>query len=242
MDEHLSIFDDLYDIKDNISDGNFLILNNKLKNLVQQNKNFREFLRKNLVSDDGDNPEIIEQHIQFLAENEYESEEESEEELEYVCSCSTRYVFPDLLIFTEDITNFFCLSSLERMQNCENFKRLMMKLPLLENLFRKVDLPFAEEPIYNEYIKEEIVLIVKILLLFIEKFSEKKNKSIIIFIIYDFMIKNINFMKDNQIYANKTLKKYEELLNDRDYVKFAIEYNVNYTRWIDIIKSIILVE
>jgi len=116
----------------------------------------------------------------------------------------------------------------------------MDKLPLLENLFQKIDLPFAEEPTYNKYIKEEYSLIIKILLLFIEKFTEKKSKSIIVFVIYDFMIKNINFMKDNKIYATICLKKCEELLKDCEHQQIALEYNINYIRWIDIIKSIII--
>jgi hypothetical protein len=95
MDEHLSIFDDLYDIKDNISDGNFLILNNKLKNLVQENKNLKEFIRKNVED--------------FEFEFELELEEYSE------CSCSTRYIFPNSMNYRDDIYEFFCLSSKQRM-------------------------------------------------------------------------------------------------------------------------------
>ncbi len=33
MEEHLSIFEDIYDIKDNITDGQFLTLNNKLQKI-----------------------------------------------------------------------------------------------------------------------------------------------------------------------------------------------------------------
>jgi len=217
MDEHLSIFDDLFDIKDNISDGNFLILNNKLKNLVQENKNLKEFIRKNIED----------------FELEFELEEDSE------CSCSTRYVFPNSINSRDDISEFFCLSSKQRMLNCENFKKILEKLPLLENLFRKIDMPFAEEPIYSEYNKKEITLILKILLFFTEEISGKRNKSIITFVIFDYMIKNINFLKDDQIISTTLLNKLEELLTDAYYLLILSEYNINYSKWIDIIKSII---
>ncbi len=236
MDEHLSIFDDLYDIKDKISDSQFLILNNKIKNLVRENKNFRKFLKRNEVSYD----------VLFVEEGEEESEEESEEEIPMdigtVCSCSTRYVFPKILDHNEDISEYFCLSSQERMMNCENVKRLIEKLPLLENLYRKIDLPFIEEPTYNEYIKDEVKLIMKILLFLTGKVPRKRNKSIISFVLFDFMIKNINFMKDNQIFITTLLDKLQELKTDEEYITIASEFNVNYTKWLDIIKSMIPAE
>jgi hypothetical protein len=229
MEKHLSIFDDLYDIKDNISDSQFLILNNKIKNLVQENKNFRKFLKTNQVSYD----------VLFLEEEYEDSEEEISIDIGIVCSCSTRYVFPNILDHNEDISDYFCLNSQERMMNCENLKRLIEKLPLLENLYRKIDLPFIEEPIYNEYIKDEIRLIMKILLFLIEKVPIKRNKSIISFVLFDFMIKNINFMKDYQIFITTLLDKLQELITDEEYIIIASEFNVNYTKWIDIMKSMI---
>jgi hypothetical protein len=161
MSSHLEIFEDIYDIKDNITDGQFLSLNNKVKNLIQENKELRQSLSN------------------------------------YVCCCSTRYVFPDMFNLVEnDLSEFFCVKSNERIANCENFKRLMDKMPHLENIFRRIDIPFAEEPIYQEYVKDEVVLISQILLFLVKIVSEKKDKAIISFVLYDFMIKNVNFMKD----------------------------------------------
>jgi hypothetical protein len=207
MEEHLSIFEDIYDIKDNITDGQFLSLNNNARKLVQENKNLRQSLSN------------------------------------YVCCCSIRYIFPDMLNLVEnDMSEFFCVKSNERIANCENFKRLMEKFPHLENIFRRIDLPFAEEPIYQEYIKDEVVLISQILLFLVKIVSEKKDKAIISFVLYDFMIKNVNFMKDYQFYTKLLISKFEELLEDREYIEVALEYNVNYTKWLDIMKSNILSE
>ena len=207
MEEHLSIFEDIYDIKDSITDGQFLTLNNKLQKIIRENKNLRHSLSN------------------------------------YVCCCSMRYVFPDMLNLVEnDMSEFFCLKSNERIANCENFKRLMEKFPHLENIFRRIDLPFAEEPIYQEYIKDEVVLISQILLFLVKIVSEKKDKAIISFVLYDFMIKNVNFMKDYQFYTKLLISKFEELLEDREYIEVALEYNVNYTKWLNIMKSNILSE
>lgn len=211
MEEHLSIFEDIYDIKDSITDGQFLTLNNKLQKLIQENKDLRESLA---------NHDLIVEQPQ--------------------CSCSTRYVFPDIFNLIEnDISEFFCVQSYERLANCENFKRLMERFPHLENIFRRIDLPFAEEPIYQEYIKDEVVLISEILLFLVKNVSEKKDKAIITFVLYDFMIKNVNFMKDYQFYTKLLISKFEELLEDEEYIPIALEYNVSYTKWLDIMKSII---
>jgi hypothetical protein len=199
MDKHLEIFED------NITDGQFLSLNNAIRELIQENKDLRHSLSK------------------------------------YVCSCSTRYVFPDIFNLIEnDISEFFCVHSYLRIANCENFRRLMEKFPHLENIFRRIDLPFAEEQIYQEYVKDEIILASEILLFLIKKVSEKKDKAIISFVLYDFMIKNMNFMKDYQFYTKLLVSKFEGLLSDEEYIAFALEYNVNYTGWIDIMKSIIV--
>ena len=207
MEEHLSIFEDIYDIKDSITDGQFLTLNNKLQKIIRENKN----LRKSLSN--------------------------------YVCCCSMRYVFPDIFNLIEnDLSEFFCVQSYERLANCENFKRLVDKFPHLENIFRRIDLLFTEEPIYQEYVKDEVVLISEILLFLVKKVYEKKDKAIITFVLYDFMIKNVNFMKDYQFYTKLLISKFEELLEDREYIEVALEYNINYTKWLDIMKSNILSE
>ena len=207
MEEHLSIFEDIYDIKDSITDGQFLTLNNKLQKIIRENKDLRQSLSN------------------------------------YVCCCSTRYVFPDMFNLIEnDISEFFCVHSYLRIENCENFRRLMEKFPHLENIFRRIDLPFAEEPIYQEYVKDEIILASEILLFLIKKVYEKKDRAIISFVLYDFMIKNVNFMKDYQFYTKLLVSKFEGLLEDEEYIAFALEYNVSYTRWLDIMKSTIVPE
>lgn len=204
MEGHLSIFEDIYDIRYNMTGGQFLNLNNKLQKIIRENKELRQSLSK------------------------------------YVCCCSTRYVFPDIFNLIEnDISEFFCVQSYERMENCENFKRLMERFPHLENIFRRIDLPFTEEPIYQEYVKDDVILVSEILLFLVKNVSEKKEKAIITFVLYDFMIKNVNFMKDYQFYTKLLISKFEELLADEEYIPIALEYNVSYTKWLDIMKSTI---
>ena len=231
MDDHLSIFDDLYDIKDDITDGKFLILNNKIKSLIQENKNLKKKLsKKGKIVDYV--PEINQEAPVIIHEIELVIQQQ-------ICSCSTRWIFPDSYRVTDNLTSCFCLESLEKMQNCENFKKLMEKLPLLENIFHKIDLPFVEEGIYQEYVKQDYTMICKILLFLVEKIFNKRNKIIITLVMYDFIIKNANFLKDYQRYAIATSNKFEELLTDSDFISIALEYSINCAKWLDIMKSTI---
>jgi len=36
--------------------------------------------------------------------------------------------------------------------------------------------------------------------------------------------------------------KFEELLADEEYISIVLEFNVNYTKWLDIMKSVIVVK
>jgi len=231
MNDHLSIFDDLYDIKDDITDGKFLILSNKIRNLIQENKNLKKKLSKkgkivDYVSEINQETPVIIHEIELVIQQQ-------------ICSCSTRWIFPDSYRVTDNLTTCFCLESLEKMQNCENFKKLMEKLPLLENIFHKIDLPFVEEGIYQEYVKQDYTMICKILLFIVEKMFIKRNKIIITLVMYDFIIKNANFLKDYQRYAIATSNKFEELLTDSDFISIALEYSINCAKWLDIMKSTI---
>ena len=115
----------------------------------------------------------------------------------------------------------------------------MEKLPLLENIFHKIDLPFVEEGIYQEYVKQDFTNIGKILLFLVEKISNKRNRIIITLVMYDFIIKNTKFLIDYQRYAIATSNKFEELLTDSDFISVALEYNIDCARWLDIMKSTI---
>lgn len=245
MSEHISIFDDLYSIREQISDGYFLILNNRIKNLIQENRYLRKTIARILpgqsitiqytqLSDENDD----EIEIEYIDDNS-DIQQEIYEVIQQQCTCTTRWSFPNLIGINENLSDFFCYHSVERLQNCENFKKLMEKLPLLENLFRKIDLPFAEDGLYQEFVKHDFILIIQILLFLISNITDKMNKIIISFVMYDFHIKNLFFLQDNKKYAIKIFKKFEEFLIDRDFIDLALEYNINYIKWLEIFKKTI---
>jgi hypothetical protein len=235
MSEHIDIFEDLYSIREHISDGYFLILNNKIKKLIQENR----YLRKTIASIiPGESLTIQFTHSSDENDDSIEIEYlDDDSDIEQECSCSTRCRFQDLIDIKPDFSDVFCINSMESMQNCENFKKLMEKIPLLENLFHKIDLPFIEEELYQEYVKSEFVLFTKIILFLLDNITNKRKKIIIFLVMYDFHIRNINFLIEHQRYAKSIYKKFEELLNDSDFIPLTLEYNVNYIRWLEILKK-----
>jgi hypothetical protein len=245
MDNHLDIFEDIYDIKDNITDGQFLILNNKIKNLIQENKNLKEKLPNSMFQFENEEfgEEIQEQsNVVIQEQSNVVIQEQSNvvirSTLRLNCGCSF-YCSLDNPSMFGNLSHCFCLASQEQMENCENFKKLFEKVPLLQNIFHKIDQSFTEESLEQEYNKNEIESIYRILLFLFEKISEKKSKIIISFVIYDYILKNINFLKDHQRHAYAVYRKFKELTTDEDFVRTALEYNVNYKKWLDIMKSTI---
>ena len=207
MEDQLSIFDDIYDIKENITDGQFIILNNKIRSIIQENRRLIQANRK-----------LIQ---------------------EKKCNCSIKCINS----FKDKVPTWFCLESLEKMRNCENFKKLITKVPLLENLFCRIDLPFTEE-VCGDSNNQDFNPIINILCSLNEKVSEissKRNKIIISLVCYDFMIRNAKLIKNNipnpELLIEIMSKKLKAFSDDQEFLQIALEFNVNLTKWFDIIES-----
>lgn len=247
---HIDIFDNIFAIKDKISDNEFLEINNKLQRLIEENNELRRY--NNTLIKNGRMPRgmrlILVPRNRENNEDSSESEElvdsvesdEFEDNNTNICTCGGRYIFTDIMLLPDDgFTNFFCLDTDEKMRNCQNFRKLLDFFPLLENLYNKIDIPFIEEQIEQEYTKSVIVRKMRILLSIIEKQQDRMKKAIVSFVMYDFLIRNIRFMKDNNRFAISCLKKLEELISEEEYRQLAQEYNVNYRIWHEILKSVV---
>ena len=112
MSEHIDIFNDIYSIKDKISDSDFLELNNKIQKLIQENKKLKESQTR---------------IIRIIPQMDYSSSEE--EDIQFpiipqvvsrpICNCSSRWNFPDTSTKPSDeISNYFCIESDEKMRDC----------------------------------------------------------------------------------------------------------------------------
>jgi len=266
--DHLDIFNDLYAIKDKISDNDFLVLNNKIKKLIQENKELRKVkpLPGRVICI---NPSLVNGVIQYRYLSADESEDESEEvelievdtededfperdiphlftqtnilpqPMLHQCQCASKWLFSLTDRPEGELYDYFCLQSEQQMLNCENFKKFIEIMPLLENLFHKIDYPFVDEPIEQDYCRDQLIFTLRILMSINEQLSGKRRKSIITFVMYDLLIRTVNFLKSNQRFLETSIRKFNEFLLDDDYISLAGIYNVNIQKWKDIMTSLL---
>jgi len=81
-------------------------------------------------------------------------------------------------------------------------------------------------------------MVIKIFLNFMKK-SSGKRKKIIVFALYDFLLRDRLFLQTNSNFANTSLEKFEEFLTNTSFIELAIEYNVNYQKWHEILKGFV---
>ena len=92
------------------------------------------------------------------------------------CSCIS-FENIDLNIGYNNYRKFFCLEHMDKLKCCHNLDKLLLHVPLLQNLFEKIDLPFVIQPLYTNYNHDEMLMIFSILSTFYFLFIRKKNKN-----------------------------------------------------------------
>ena len=115
--------------------------------------------------------------------------------------------------------------------------------PLLENLFHRIDLPFTEEAINGDSNDTETAIIIKILtsLHRNEVISSKRNKIIVSLVCFDFTIRNAKFIKyvlNPKVLIETMSKKLKAFSDDPVFLQIALEFNVNVTKWINILDNL----
>ena len=250
------IFNIIYKYKDCILDDDLLRINNISHNIINKNNELFK-INKNLsqkktniindfniinykyrcINDDNNRLTIhnAELHRIIKQLESYHNDEKTN------CNCSNEWNLSDTSTkYIFEYAEYFCLDNLKQ---CNNFKELCKHCPLIKNLFGQSDLSFIEDPIYKDYDPDYVKMIIKILLLFIKDFKDSYNKSIVVLVIFDFIMRNINFVinKEYKSFANIVLRKFEEFSKDKIiFIPIAESYNVNFNKWYKIIQDIIL--
>lgn len=195
MNKHIDIFNYIYDLKDKLTDNEFLILNNKIKDLIDENN-----ILNNITK----------------------------------CYCCDYWKYPNIN------NNFkFCFDSIYKLKKCENFIKISNDIPQLKNIITKQNIPFIENPIYISYDKDYIIMMINIFIFLNDCLEYKYHKIIINLALYDFLIRNMNFLIDNEKFSNACIKKFNEYLEDDDFIKVVNEYNINYNKWKEILNETI---
>lgn len=238
MTNYNEIFNDIYNIKDKINDNEFLELNNKIHKIIKEN----HFLRKELNYDSDSD---------IYVDSDYDSDNNTyDDSYNNIYDESDNNIYDNNLNYNQLTNNIVCNCNDDNdglcynFLECNNYKKLCNEFPILNNL-NEINYKFIDKPNYddinNKYVAKNITILTK-LVINADYNNMINNKSyykiIIIFITYDYIIRNIKFLMNHKKLCKVIFEKFEEFYNNYEFIIIANAYNININRWYEIIKSI----
>lgn len=222
------IFDLIDSIQSKITSQEYLDLMNTAQQLVQQ----IEDLEQEKLSEVSDSSSISNEDINAQMSD---SDSEIEERSNYMpCDCVSRFAYPDDFPMsgnTQTYSQMFCHGE-TRIFNCENFKRLCQEYPLLNNLIERQNIPFADGETYAPYDSPKVKMFFSLFISLNDIFAFKRYKIIIALILFDFAMKNIQFLADHpQSLGKISHEKFISFMYDEDFLMIAEEFNINLDNW-----------
>lgn len=223
------IFDLIDSIQLKISSQEYLDLMNTSQKLVQKINDLKqEEISEISDSSSIDSDRILERNISMSAD------EEIEETLDDTpCDCVSRFAYPDDFPMSgnhQTYSQMFCHGI--RIFECENFKRLCEEYSLLNNLIEHQNMPFADSETYGPYDSPKVKMVFSILLSLNDMLDFKRHKIIISLILFDFTMKNIQFIADNPETLGKVShEKLTFFMYDEEFISIAEELNINLDNW-----------
>jgi hypothetical protein len=223
------IFDLIYSIQSKISSQEYLFLMNTSQKLVQKINDLKqEEMSEIYDSSSIDSDRILERNISMSADEEIEETSD-----DTPCDCASRFVYPDdfpMYGNHQTYTQMFCHGI--RIFECENFKRLCYEYPLLNNLIEYQNMPFADSETYGPYDSPKVKMVFSILLSLNDMLDFKRHKIIISLILFDFTMKNIQFIADNPETLGKVShEKLTFFMYDEEFISIAEEFNIKLENW-----------
>jgi hypothetical protein len=225
------IFDYIDSIQSKISSQEYVDLMNTAQKLVQKIKDSEE----DRISEISDSSSIDNDGIYEPEDYSSDSDSEIEERSNYIpCDCLTRFAYPDDFPISgnhQTYSQMFCHGEI-RIFDCENFKRLCEEHPLLNNLIEYQNMPFADRETYAPYDSPKVKMFFSILITLNDIFAFKRYKIIISLILFDFAMKNIQFLADHpQSLGKISHEKLISFMYDEDFPEIAEEFNINLNNW-----------
>jgi len=223
------IFDLIDSIKSNISSQQYLDLMKTAQMLVQQ---IEDLEQEEEMSEVSDSSSISNEDINAQMSD---SDSEIEERSNYMpCDCVSRFAYPDDFPMsgnTQTYSQMFCRGE-ARIFDCENFKRLCEEHPLLNNLIERQNMPFTDRETYAPYDSPKVKMFFSLFISLNDIFYFKRYKIIISLILFDFAMKNIQFLADNPRSLGKVShEKFISFMYDEDFIEISEEFNINLENW-----------
>jgi len=227
MENYLEIFDVLFEIKDNITDYQFLFLNEKVGELYKLAKENKKLDVYEIETEEEEDEEDEEEDW------ETEEEEDTTEIIRVAYPQNQRIIIEhsdseseldsdddDFSIEEEDeqeIVNHEdfvqCCKSLETLKLYKNFDEFIEINPILGNLYREAEVEIQKEPIFDDYDRDYFVRNLRNLVK-LEHTLNEKNRVYCILSMYNFLMKNAQCVKENLNLGKILLIKFEKYENN----------------------------
>ncbi len=227
------IFDLIDSIQSKISSQEYVDLMNTSKELVEQIEDFeQEEMSEILNSSSMTEDRIHERNIPMS--NSSSSDEEIEETSDDTpCDCVSRFAYPEDFPISgnhQTYSQMFCHGM--RIFECENFRRLCEEYPLVNNLIERQNMPFADRETYGPYESRKVKMFFSLFITLNDIFNYRRHKIIISLILFDFAMKNIQFIADNRnSFGHVAYHKFISFMYEDDFPNIAEEFNINLENW-----------
>lgn len=234
--EQLTTEEEIFDLIDSIqlkiSSEEYLKLMNTAQKLVQKIKD-GEQAEISAISDSASND-----GVRIYVSNDRYDSSSSDSEIEETsddtpCTCVSRFAYPEDFPTSgshRTYSQMFCRGI--NIFQCENFKRLCEEYPLINNLIEQQNMPFADSETYAPYELPKVKMVFSIFITLNDMFDYRRHKIIISLILFDFAMRNIQFIADDRdSFGQVAYHKFISFMYEEDFPEIAEEFNINLDNW-----------
>ena len=228
------IFDLIDLIRSKISSQEYVDLMNTAKELVQEIEDGEQAEISAISDSESNDRGRIYDPVDYNRDSDSDSDSEIEEISDNTpCDCISRFAYPEDFPTSgshRTYSQMFCRGI--NIFQCENFKRLCEEYPLINNLIEQQNLPFADSETYAQYESPKVKMVFSLFITLNDMFDYRRHKIIISLILFDFAMKNIQFIADNrESFGNVAYDKFISFMYEEDFPGIAEEFNINLDNW-----------
>jgi len=224
------IFELIDSIQSKITSQEYVDLMNTAKELIEKIPVI-ENDRMSEISDSSSSSGYIHDENIPMSDDSHDSEIEETPDRS-PCDCLSKFRYPDEFPTSgnhQTYRQMFCQGI--NIFECENFKLFCEDYPLMYNLVEKQNMPFIDRGIYSSYVSRHIKMIFSMFFTFNDLFDYKRHKIITTFVFYDFALRNIQFLFDDNELARMSYNKFVSFMVDGEFIQIADEFDINLENW-----------
>lgn len=226
------IFDLINLIRSKILSQEYVDLMNSAKELVQEIEDGKQAEISAISYSKSNDRGRIYEPVDYNRDSDSDSEIEETSD-NTPCDCLSRFSYPEDFLTSGShlmYSQMFC----HRMNifQCENFKRLCHEYPLINNLIEQQNMHFADSETYAQYESPKVKMVFLLFITLNDMFDYRRHKIIISLILFDFAMKNIQFIADNrESFGRVAYDKFISFMHEEDFPEIAEEFNINLENW-----------